>query len=159
MPNPFARVAESIAPARLGRSFRWLLASALVNNVGDGVALAAGPLLVASQTRDPLLVSLAVLAQNLPVLLFGFAAGVVADRVDRSAVMAAVNLGRAAGARRARGTIVTGRVSIALVLVALFVLGHRGDVRRRRRPEPPAPTRAPRGPGHRERTDHRAPSC
>jgi hypothetical protein len=46
-----ARLTDSIAPARLGRPFRWLLASSLVTNVGDGIALAAGPLLVASQDR------------------------------------------------------------------------------------------------------------
>jgi MFS family permease len=123
VPNPAARAAESIAPVRLGRSFRWLLASSVVTNVGDGVALAAGPLLVASQTRDPLLVSMAVLAQNLPVLLFGFAAGVAADRVDRIRLMAAVNLVRAAVLAGLATTIVTGYVSIAAVLVSLFVLG------------------------------------
>ena len=123
MASPVARFTESIAPARLGRSFRWLLATALVNNVGDGLALAAGPLLVASQTRDPLLVSMAVLAQTLPVLLFGFAAGVVADRVDRIRLMAAVNLVRAAVLALLASTIVTGHVSIVAVLVALFVLG------------------------------------
>ena len=50
------RATEGIAPARLGRSFRWLLASSIVTNIGDGIALAAGPLLLASQTRDPFLV-------------------------------------------------------------------------------------------------------
>ena len=71
------RVVESISPARLGTSFRWLLASSWVSNIGDGIALAAGPLLVASQTHDPLLVALAVLLQRLPWLLFGLYAGVV----------------------------------------------------------------------------------
>ena len=46
-----ARPAEVIVPTRLGRSFRWLLAATLVNNTGDGIVLAAGPLLVASQTQ------------------------------------------------------------------------------------------------------------
>jgi MFS family permease len=47
------RFAEVIAPSRLGRSFRWLLASSWVTNLGDGITPAAGPLLVASQTRSP----------------------------------------------------------------------------------------------------------
>jgi len=123
VPNPAARAAESIAPARLGRSFRVLLITSVITNTGDGIALAAGPLLVASQTRDPLLVSFALLAQNLPVLLFGFAAGVVADRVDRVRLIAVVNLVRAAILAVLAMTIVTGVVSIAVVLVALFVLG------------------------------------
>jgi len=59
------RFAELIAPSRLGRSFRWLLASSWVTNLGDGITLAAGPLLVASQTRNPLTVAMAALLQRL----------------------------------------------------------------------------------------------
>ena len=63
MPLLTARITETIAPSATRRSFRWLLAAAVVNNIGDGIALAAGPLLVASQTHDPFLVSMALLAQ------------------------------------------------------------------------------------------------
>ena len=123
MPNPLALAVEAVVPARLGRSFRWLLASSVVANLGDGVALAAGPLLVASQTDDPLIVSTAVLAQMLPVLLFGFIAGAAADRFDRRRMVALVNLGRAAVLGFIALTIATGVVSIPLILLALFVLG------------------------------------
>jgi MFS family permease len=116
-------LSEAIAPERLGRSFRWLLASSIVTNVGDGVALAAGPLLVASQTRDPLLVSMALLAQQLPNLLFGLVAGGVADRFDRRRIVVAVNLGRALVLAILAATIVSGTVSIAVVLGSLFILG------------------------------------
>ena len=117
------RIVETVAPSRLGRSYRWLLASSLISNVGDGIALAAGPLLVASQTRDPLLVSMALLAQQLPNLLFGLPAGAIADRVDRRRVVAGVNLVRAAVLVVLAATIVGGAVSIAIILAALFVLG------------------------------------
>ena len=123
MPNPIARAAETVAPARLGRSFRWLLASATLTNAGSGVSLAAGPLLVASQTRDPLLVSMAVLAQSLPALIFGFVSGAVADRFDRRRIIALVNVGRAFVMGVVAATIALGSVSIWLVLTALFVLG------------------------------------
>ncbi len=123
MPNPLARAAETIAPARLGRSFRLLLASSVITNVGDGIALAAGPLLVASQTRDPLLVSMAALAQNLPVLLFGFYAGALADRIDRRRLIAIVNVVRAVVLGVLAATILADAVSIAVVLAALFALG------------------------------------
>ena len=76
---------ETIAPARLGRSFRWLLASSVVTNVGDGIALAAGPLLVASQTRDPFLVSMALLSQQPAEPALRRPGGAVADRFDRVA--------------------------------------------------------------------------
>jgi MFS family permease len=117
------RITETIAPARLGRSFRWLLASSVATNAGDGVALAAGPLLVASQTRDPLLVSMALMSQQLPYLLFGVLAGAVADRFDRRRIVAIVDLGRAVVLTVLAGTIVAGSVDIAVVLVTLFVLG------------------------------------
>jgi MFS family permease len=115
--------AETIAPSRFGRSFRWLLASSAVTNVGDGIALAAGPLLVAAQTRDPLLVSMALLSQQLPNLLFGIPAGAIADRFDRRRIIAGVNLARAAVLAILAAAIVGRNVSIAVVLLALFVLG------------------------------------
>ena len=118
-----AQVTETIAPSRLGRSFRWLLASSVISNVGDGIALAAGPLLVASLTRDPLLVSMTLVAQQLPNLLFGLPAGAIADRFDRRRIIAGVNLARAAVLAVLAGTVVSGTVSIAIVLLTLFILG------------------------------------
>ena len=118
-----ASVTDTIAPARLGRPFRWLLASSIITNIGDGIALAAGPLLVASQTRDPLLVSMAVLSQQLPNLLFGIPAGAIADRLDRRRIIAGVNLARAVVLAVLAATVVSGAVDIAIVLLALFVLG------------------------------------
>ena len=118
-----ARIAEPIAPSRLGRNFRWLLSATVVNNVGDGIALAAGPLLVASLTRDPFLVSLALLSEYLPVLLFGVIGGVAADRFDRRRMVIVVDLVRAGVLVVLVATIVSGRVSIVVVLATLFVLG------------------------------------
>ena len=118
-----SRVVEVVAPARLSRSFRWLLSSTVINNVGDGIALSAGPLLVASQTRDPFLVSMALLSEYLPVLLFGVLGGAAADRVDRVRMVVVVNLGRAIVLVALVATLVTGTVNIAIVLIALFVLG------------------------------------
>ena len=118
-----SRIIETVVPARLGRSFRWLLSSAIVSNAGDGIALAAGPLLIASQTRDPVLVSTALLAEYLPVLLFGVLGGAAADRFDRRRMVVVVNLGRAIVLAALVATIVSGTVNIAVVLAALFVLG------------------------------------
>jgi MFS family permease len=118
-----ARPNETIAPTRLGRSFRWLLAATVINNVGDGIVLAAGPLLVASQTTDPFLVSLAALSGYLPVLLFGVLGGAVADRFNRRRMVIVVDLGRAFALVVLVTTIVSGTISIAVVLITLFVLG------------------------------------
>ncbi len=118
-----ARIVDTVAPGRLGSSFRWLLSATVVNNAGDGVAIAAGPLLVASLTRDPFLVSMALLSQYLPALLFGVIGGVAADRFDRRLMVVVVNLARAFVLAVLVAMIVTGNVTIALVLVVLFILG------------------------------------
>ena len=118
-----SRAVETLVPARLGTSFRWLLASSWLTNFGDGIALAAGPLLVASQTRDPFVVALAVLLQQLPWLLFGLYAGALADRLDRRAIVITADLLRAGVLVVLASAVVTGTVSVAVVLVALFLLG------------------------------------
>lgn len=118
-----SRVVEAVAPARLGPGFRRLLASTWVSNLGDGIALAAGPLLVASQTRSPALVSMAMLLVGLPWLLFGLFAGAVADRVDRLRMVVVANLLRSLVLVVLTASIVTGVVNIAVVLGAMFLLG------------------------------------
>ncbi|MBL1068259.1 MFS transporter [Streptomyces sp. 7-21] len=80
----------------LGPEFGKLWAATTVSNVGDGIAAAAAPLLVASLTDDPLLVGLAVFAQQLPWLLFSLLSGALVDRLDRRRLVVAVNLARAA---------------------------------------------------------------
>jgi predicted MFS family arabinose efflux permease len=117
------RLIDTVVPARLGHSFRWLLASAIITNAGDGAMIAAGPLLVASQTRDPFLVSMALLSEYLPALLFGVVAGAAADRFHRKRMVVAVNLGRAFVLAVLAATIASGSISIAVILIALFVLG------------------------------------
>ncbi|NYJ00747.1 MFS family permease [Nocardioides thalensis] len=117
------RVLELILPARLGVGYRWLVGSSWISNLGDGIALAAGPLLVASQTRDPFLVSLAVLLQRLPWLLFGLHAGAIADRVDRKRLVIVADLARIAVLALLCATIVTGWVDITVVLATLFLVG------------------------------------
>ena len=117
------RLGETVAPRRLGAGFRWLLASSWVSNLGDGIALAAGPLLVASQTRDPGLVALAVLLQRLPWLLFALHVGALVDRLDRRRIVVVADLVRAAVLTGLAGALAADAVPVAGVLVALFVLG------------------------------------
>ena len=114
---------EAVVPARLGTGFRWLLASSWVSNLGDGLMVAAGPLLVASQTHNPLLVAGAAVASQLPWLVLGLVAGALADRLDRRLVVMVVDALRAIVLAGLCVVIVTGRVDIALVLAAMFALG------------------------------------
>src|SRR4051794_41259678 len=108
------RLLDVAVPPRLGRSFRWLLSATLVNNLGDGVVIAAGPLLVASQTRDPFLVSLALLFEYVPMFLFGIIGGVIADRIDRKRMVIAANVCRAIVLAVLVFTIATNSVSFAI---------------------------------------------
>ena len=118
-----SRLVEAVVPARLGAGFRWLLAASWTSNLGDGLMVAAGPLLVASQTHDPLLVAAAAMSTQLPWLMFGLVAGALADRLDRRVVVMIVDSVRALVLAVLCLVIVTGHVDIWLVLVVMFVLG------------------------------------
>jgi predicted MFS family arabinose efflux permease len=113
---------EAVVPTRLGTGYRWLLASSWSTNLGDGVALAAGPLLVASLTRDPFLISLAALLQWAPPLVFGLSAGVLSDRLDRRRLVMAADGIRAVVLLVLVVALVGGRLTVAGVLVALGLL-------------------------------------
>lgn len=114
---------DAVAPKRLGSGFRWLLASSWLSNTGDGIAIAAGPLLVASLTDNAFLIASAAMLQWLPPLVFGLGAGALSDRVNRKVIVVTADLLRAAVLVVLSLTIVTGTVSIGLVLATLFVLG------------------------------------
>src|SRR6476660_5894170 len=122
MPNPLVTVVNAVAPVRLGRAYRSLWSAATLTNIGDGIALAAGPLLIASQTRDPFIVSLAFFCEFLPSLVFGSFVGVIVDRVDRRRILVLVNLARAGVLAVLSVTIATGAVSIATILGALLLM-------------------------------------
>lgn len=116
------RIGEVVAPGRLGVGFRWLLASSWVSNLGDGIALAAGPLLVASLTADARLVALAATLQWAPPLVFGLLAGAMSDRLDRRRIIVVVNVIRTVVLGVLVAVIATGRVSIVVVLAVLFLV-------------------------------------
>ncbi|MFB9203712.1 MFS transporter [Nonomuraea spiralis] len=112
-------VVERVLPARLGTGFRWLLASSWLTNLGDGVAAAAGPLLIATLTRDPLMISLSALVSWAPPLLFGLYAGVLSDRYDRRRIVLVANAVRAVVLAVLVVLMMTGTVSVVTALAAL----------------------------------------
>ncbi len=116
-------VGEIIAPRRLGRDFRWLLSSSWTSNLGDGIALSASPLLIASLTSSPILVAGGAMMQYLPWLLFGLFAGSVADHHDRRRLVIVANALRALVVVGLVVFLVTGAVSVWIVLVAAFLYG------------------------------------
>lgn len=123
MSRSASRLVETVFPPRLGTSFRWLVASSWTTNLGDGLMMAAGPLLVASQTRNPVLVAAAAMASQLPLLVFGLVAGAMADRLDRRVLVMAMDAARAVVLAGLCVVIVTGHVNIWLVMAAMFLIG------------------------------------
>lgn len=107
----------------MGRDFRWLLASSWTSNVGDGVALAAAPLLIASMTSSPILVASGAILQFLPWLVFGLHAGAIADRFDRRRLVMFANAARAVVLAALCVFLVTGTATIWIVLAVAFLYG------------------------------------
>lgn len=109
-----------------GSNYYKLWVASAVSNLGDGVRLAALPLLAAAITRDPGLVAGVTFAGSIPWLLFALVAGVIVDRVDRRwmmwtvqtfrmSLMAALSLAIIAGLK--------GLPLLALVYLVSFFLG------------------------------------
>ena len=116
-------VAARLAPAHLGRDFRWIWAASTVSNLGDGIVLAAGPLLVATISGEPFAVAMAAFLQQLPWLLFGVPAGAMVDRLDRRTLTIVVDLVRFTVIGLLAVTVALGVASLPVVFVAVFLLG------------------------------------
>jgi MFS family permease len=114
---------ELIAPKRLGQDFRWLMSAAWTSNIGDGIALAASPLLIASMTSSPILVASGAMLQFLPWLLFGLHAGAIADRVERRMLVMLAHGIRAIIVLALVAFLVTGTANIVIVLAVSFLYG------------------------------------
>jgi MFS family permease len=106
---------------RPGRSFGTLLAAGAISNLGDGVTVAAAPLLAASITRDPRAIGAVGVAWSLPWLLFALVSGAVADRADRRWLMVGADLARTLSLAALAVAVAAGRASILVLLVVFFV--------------------------------------
>ncbi len=109
--------------ARFGADFTTLWTASAVTNIGDGITMAAGPLLVASFTADPVLVAGSVLVQQLPWLLFALHSGAWVDRVDRRRVVVVVNVARAGALATLALALAGGVGGIPLIYAVFFLLG------------------------------------
>lgn len=105
------------------RPFTALWASQASSNLADGLLQAAAPLLVATLTRDPLVVAGMTVVQFLPWLLATLPAGALADRMDRRRILVAGNLLRAAGFALLALALADGWRHVALLYAAVFVAG------------------------------------
>jgi hypothetical protein len=102
--------------------FALYWSSATASYLGDGVRFAALPLLAASLSSSPTDVALVSVAVGLPWLLFGLPVGVIVDRVQRARLMALVQAARAAVGGALVVTVATGRLTIPLLVLLVFLL-------------------------------------
>lgn len=107
----------------LGPGYHKLWTAAAGSTLGDGVFLAALPLLAATLSRDPLQVSLVTFAGWLPWLLFGLISGALVDRWDRRQVMWTVDAFRAILVGVLALAVLAGWASIPLLAAIGFLLG------------------------------------
>jgi predicted MFS family arabinose efflux permease len=114
---------HALFSARYGADFRRLWTASAVSNIGDGITMAAGPLLVASLTADPAAVAGAVFVQQLPWLLFALISGAYADRLDRRLLVVVVNLSRAVAIGLLAVAVSTGVARVGVVYLVFFLLG------------------------------------
>lgn len=112
---------------RLGRAFTpaftHLWAAAAITNLGDGALLAAGPLLLATLTTNPVAVAAASVAQQLPWLLFALSSGALADRLPRRTLVVAANASRAAVLATLAVAVAAGTPSLWLLYLVSFLMG------------------------------------
>jgi MFS family permease len=106
---------------RLGGRFARLWTSSTASALGSGLVTVTAPLLAASFTRDPLVVSAAAAAAWLPWLLFALPGGVLVDRVDRRRLMVALDGVRVLALGGLAAAVATGTAGVALLYAVLFV--------------------------------------
>lgn len=112
-----------MARRRLGGNFARLWTAGAVSNLGDGVVLAAMPLLAASLSDSAIVVALVAAAGALPWLLFSLVGGAIADRTDRRRTMSVVDGMRFVAMAALGIALVTGVESIPLLVIVAFALG------------------------------------
>jgi MFS family permease len=112
-----------MAQRRLGGNFARLWTAGAVSNLGDGVVLAAMPLLAASLSRSPTVVALVATAASLPWLFFSLVGGAIADRTDRRRTMSVVDGMRFVAMGALGVALLIDAESIALLVIVSFALG------------------------------------
>lgn len=111
------------ATSSLGGRFWKVWTAATASNVGDGIVLAALPLLAATLTREPVGVAATTIAARLPWLVFGLFAGVIVDRADRLRMMMTTDVVRAIVFAGIAAVIVMGNMTLTILYLSVFGVG------------------------------------
>jgi MFS family permease len=106
--------------------FGRLWAATSVSSLGDGVTLAAGPLLAATLTRDPVQISGLMVAEQLPWTLLALPSGAVVDRVDRRLLMTMASVVRMIALGGLGLAVATGQATLPLLYLVFLLAGCAG---------------------------------
>jgi MFS family permease len=107
----------------LGRRFWIVWTAATGSNIGDGIVLAAVPLLAAELTRHPMSIAATTIAVRLPWLVFGLFAGVIVDRTDRLRLMISTDLGRAVAFVGIAVIVASDNITLLVLYLVMFGVG------------------------------------
>ena len=108
---------------RLPNSYWRLFSSSTISNLGDGMVVAAAPLLAISLTDDSRLIAAISFAAMLPWLILSLPAGVYLDRHDRQKIMVRANLVRGLIFALIAIGAATDSLNIYLLIVATMLAG------------------------------------
>jgi len=108
---------------RLPHSYWRLFTSSTISNLGDGVVVAAAPLLAISLTDDSRLIASISFAAMLPWLVLSLPAGVYLDRHDRQKIMFRANLVRGIIFALIAIGAATKSINIYLLIIATAIAG------------------------------------
>ena len=107
----------------LSNSYWKLFASSTISNLGDGMVVAAGPLLALSLTNDSRLIAAVTFAAMLPWLILSLPAGVYLDRHDRKIIMFRANLVRGVVFAFIAVSTATNHLNIYILIAASAIAG------------------------------------
>ena len=99
------------------------MAVGILADFGDGVRLAAFPLLAAQLTGSPGAVAAVTAVQGLPWLLVGAGLGVIVDRTDRRRLMLVVDITRAVIIAALAAAVLAHGAGLVLIYLTAFVTG------------------------------------
>jgi MFS family permease len=107
----------------LGATFNKIWSAAMFSKFADGLFGAAIPLLAASLTRDPVLISIQSNMMLLPWLFFAIPLGALVDRLNRRTAMVLVQVSRVLIGATIASLVLSGDMTLWILMLLTFTFG------------------------------------
>ncbi|GAB3424305.1 MFS transporter [Flindersiella endophytica] len=114
--------------AGLGSAYGRLWTAGTLGSLGDGMYISALPMLAATLTSEPSLVSGVAVAVEAPWLVFGLLSGAIVDRVDRGRLASSATVVGGLLAAVLAVLVWSGHASITAIYVVAFAVGTCGTL-------------------------------